>query len=340
MSLEDSAVNSDILAFLPLAQMVQIVRSPLFHPLTIVATVLHAFAILITAFRIQRRIHIRKFWWDDFWALVSWILDIILLVLLFARPAAYVKGIKSQLIAFGWLMPLVYTLVVWTTKISISTSITRILAPSTKTRKMSIAMTVSFFAMLCGVLIGKLWLCAKGSSWHNPPFIVICQPAASVTIFQLATDVVSSVALAVFPLLVLWHVDLPQKERVLILTIFSASILLTVCSTLHAVYESGPSDSERRNELSGFTGHFEAAISLMVCNLLVVVTRCYRVFRKDPEIVTVARTSISQCSRAAYGPTPTVFTDISFGGHTNLSTNTDGLTSTSMSPSPSKKEPP
>ncbi|KAJ7593312.1 hypothetical protein C8J56DRAFT_1045774 [Mycena floridula] len=313
-------------------------QGPVFQSLTIVASILHVFAILITAFRIQRRIHIRKFWWDDFWALVSWILDVILLALLFAQPAAYVKGFKSQLIAFAWLTPLVYALVVWTTKISISTSITRILAPSTKTRKMSIAMTVSLFAMLCGVLIGKLWLCAKDSSWHNIP-AVSCPPAVSVTIFQLTTDVVSSVALAVFPLLVLWHVDLPHKERVLILTIFAASILLAGSSTLHAVYAFGPSDFQRRIQLFAFTGHFEAAISLMVCNLLVVATRCYRSFQKDPEIVTVARTSISQYSRAAYGPTPTAFTDISFSSQTDLSTNADGFTSLSMSPSPSKKEP-
>ncbi|KAJ7593874.1 hypothetical protein C8J56DRAFT_925417 [Mycena floridula] len=237
--------------------MAQIVWSPLFHPLTIAATVLHVFAILITAFRIQRRIQIRKFWWDDFWALVSWILDILMLVILFVQPDALLKGIKSQFIAFGWLKPLVYTLVVWTTKISISTSITRILAPSTKTRKMSIAMTVSFFAMLCGVFIEKLWLCAKDSSWHNIP-IVSCPQVASVTIFQLTTDVVSSVALVVFPLLVLWHVDLPQKERVLILTIFAASILLTVSCAMHTVYAFGPSasESERRIELFAATAHF------------------------------------------------------------------------------------
>ncbi|KAJ7593876.1 hypothetical protein C8J56DRAFT_1022748 [Mycena floridula] len=320
--------------------MVQIVQASFFHTLTIAATVLHVFAILITAFRIQRRIHIRKFWWDDFWAFVSWILDIIMFVLLFVQPAASVKGSKSQLITFAWLTPLVYTLIVWTTKISMSTSITRILAPSTKTRKVSIAMTVCLFAMLCGVLIGKIWLCAKDSSWHNASS-VICPPVAFVTIFQLTTDVVSSVALAIFPLLVLWHVDLPHKERVLILTIFAASILLIGSSTLHTVYAFGPSESNllRRIRLFSFTGHFEAAISLMVCNLLVVVTRCYRFFQKDPEIVTVARMSISQYSRAAYGPTPTVFTDISFSGRTDLSTNTDGLTSMSISPSASKKEP-
>ncbi|KAJ7587107.1 hypothetical protein C8J56DRAFT_91685 [Mycena floridula] len=319
--------------------MVQIEQASFFHTLTIAATVLHVFAILITAFRIQRRIHIRKFWWDDFWALVSWILEIIMLALLFAQPAAFLKGIKSQLIAFAWLSPLVYTLVVWTTRISISSSITRILAPSTKTRKMSIAMTVSLFAMLCGVLIGKIWLCAKDSSWHNTPS-VSCPSAPSVTIFQLTTDVVSSVALAVFPLLVLWHVDLPHKERVLILTIFAASILLTGSSTLHAVYAFGPSNLQRRIELFALTAHFEAAVSLMVCNLLVVVTRCYRFFQKDPEIVTVARTSISQSARATYGPTLTVFTDISFSGRTDMSTNTDGLIPTSMSPSRSKKDPP
>ncbi|KAJ7600196.1 hypothetical protein C8J56DRAFT_846729 [Mycena floridula] len=317
--------------------MVRIVRSPLFHPLTIAVTVFQVFAILITAFRIQRRIQIRKFWWDDFWASVAWILDIFLLAILFAQQAALLKGNRSQLIAFGWLAPSIYTLVVWITKISISTSITRILAPS-KSRKMSIAMTVSFFAMLCGVLIGKLWLCAKGSSWHNAPFVT-CPAVASVMIFQLTTDIASSVALAVFPLLVLWHVDLPHKERILILTIFAASILLTVSCTVHTVYAAGPGDTELRLELFGFTAHFEAAISLMVCNLLVVVTRCYRFFQKDPEIVTIARTSISQHSRATYGPTLTVLTHISVSGHTNLSTNTDGLTSTSMSPSPSKQEP-
>jgi len=203
---------------------------------------------------------------------------------------------------------------------------------------MSIAMTVSLFSMLCGVLIGKVWLCAKDGSWHNTPF-VSCPPAASVTIFQLATDVISSVALAVFPLLVLWHVDLPHKERILILTIFAASILFTGISILHTVYAFGPSNLRRRIQLFAYTGHFEAAISLMVCNLLVVATRCYRFFQKDPEIITVARTSISQYSRAAYGPNPTVFTDISFGGRTDLSTNIDGLISTSISPSPSVKEP-
>lgn len=87
----------------------------------------------------------------------------------------------------------------------------------------------------------------------------------------------------------LWDVRLPAHERRLIRALFSASILTTLVSVVHTLFVIGPT-----HLLEGVSANLEvcviswhafqttdvlsqAAVSLIVCNLLVVVTFLYRV---------------------------------------------------------------
>jgi hypothetical protein len=92
---------------------------------------------------------------------------------------------------------------------------------------------------------------------------------------------------------------MPRSQRKLLFCIFSASILVTVVSIVHAVYLLGPSGL-----LEGLTANVEVdvsfalkisigliiliriqcAISLIVANLAVVVTHIYRLLRNGEDI--------------------------------------------------------
>lgn len=97
------------------------------------------------------------------------------------------------------------------------------------------------------------------------------------------------------PVCLFWKVQLPDNQRKLLRTVFTAAILTTVASIVHVVYIF-----KHALVLIIATGHIlvsllisvacvlttqadqcQAAVSLLVCNLLVVVPLCYRLFRKD-----------------------------------------------------------
>jgi hypothetical protein len=90
------------------------------------------------------------------------------------------------------------------------------------------------------------------------------------------------------PLRLIWGVNLPRDFRHLLFATFSASILVTVVSIVHAVFLLGPSgylegvtaNVEVRTSLSARVCHrmtgTQCAVSLIVSNLAVVVTFTYR----------------------------------------------------------------
>jgi len=68
-------------------------------------------------------------------------------------------------------------------------------------------------------------------------------------------DFISDGILVVLPLRLLWRVNMPKHMRKLLFSIFSASILVTVVSVVHAVYLLGPSGL-----LEGLTANVEVCI--------------------------------------------------------------------------------
>jgi hypothetical protein len=95
-----------------------------------------------------------------------------------------------------------------------------------------------------------------------------------------------------YSFLVLRHIDLPPLARGLIRGAFASGLLVTPLAIYHGYYALHPDPL-----LFGFTGHLEVrfmiayddlcilntlkgAISLILCNLVVIVTRVYQIHRR------------------------------------------------------------
>ncbi|OJA18870.1 hypothetical protein AZE42_08569 [Rhizopogon vesiculosus] len=86
-------------------------------------------------------------------------------------------------------------------------------------------------------------------------------------------DCLSDTILTVLPLRLLWSLKLPKRQKRMILAIFASSIFTTAVSIFRSVCQM----AKYRSIMTPATD-FEMASSLLVCNLLVVVTFLYRIF--------------------------------------------------------------
>ncbi|KAF8872496.1 hypothetical protein BD779DRAFT_1709252, partial [Infundibulicybe gibba] len=244
----------------------------------VVGTIFHTLALGSTAFRLTHRCRRGGFWWDDSWALVSALLDVILFTCLWVR--VYYIGESAR--------------------ISIGFTIIRLL-PAGLMRRVAIAAVSAFFVMFLALLAQVGWICGSNSSWHRSRSAE-CRLGRSWTISKLSTDITGDIFLIVAPLRMLWKLRLPPCERRIIGIVFAMSILTTAISVVYAILVLGP---DRLLERS--VAQFEAAFSLMVCNLLVVATCCYRLVRRMRTNPTPAGDDMT-CPSPAGLTTPTTFT--------------------------------
>ncbi|EEB94416.1 hypothetical protein MPER_06773, partial [Moniliophthora perniciosa FA553] len=106
-----------------------------------------------------------------------------------------------------------------------------------------------------------------------PP--IECTSGRAVGIIQVFMDVISTFVLVVLPLYVLWNWKSKAGERRLVMLLFTASLLTLVVCLVHAVHNIwGDGFSQ------AYSAQLESAISLLVCNLLVVVTSVYRIIHR------------------------------------------------------------
>ncbi|KAF8880741.1 hypothetical protein BD779DRAFT_1627393 [Infundibulicybe gibba] len=183
-------------------------------------------------------------------------------------------------------------IVVCCARISIAMSVSRILPPRTAIRRLLFAASVLFALVCLALLVQKVWVCCSNKRWHHTPGVQ-CYLGTTIEIISLTTDIISDTFLVVVPLQILWRVQLPRSQRVLIISIFASSILNSMTEVVYA-YFVFTSDSPRGPSgglIMGLTAHVKSAVTLCVCNLLVVVCSFYRVFRKGHDIELEAETS-------------------------------------------------
>ncbi|KAG2138595.1 uncharacterized protein EDB93DRAFT_1230764 [Suillus bovinus] len=239
----------------------------------------HVIAILCTIFRLVYRGWTRHLWWEDAWAAFALISDVICLLCIWIHTSTsceYLTSRSNIYLTFmsvpGWTFSVAFTSVVWAARMSIIFSIIRIANSSGyKYQKWIIYLiTVSFAGMWAAVLIDK-----------NETCVFVCQNTKPVALLQMITDVVADISLIIAPLLFWKNTGLSRNHKILILSPFSASLLITVITIPHSIM--------LLRSASGKTlimAHVKAALSLIICNLLVIVTAAYRVCRKgtlDPD---------------------------------------------------------
>ncbi|KAF9457827.1 hypothetical protein BDZ94DRAFT_1146471, partial [Collybia nuda] len=234
---------------------------------TVAGTCLHSLALVATGFRAAHRWRRAKFFWDDIWALVAAALNSILLITLWVR--AHTRS-QSFEVSVGLLIQwrLHSSSCPRAARASIACSILRLLPPC-RTKKFVLGM-IGWFAITFTVLfVQRIWWCGSNKVWTDD-----CPCWTPFIIEKLCTDVIANVMLVVVPVFMLWNSTLPKGPCWMIRVVFATSITVTACSATHAVYVLGDN-----RVLEGFTAHFEVPVTVMICNLLVIVTFCYRALR-------------------------------------------------------------
>lgn len=133
-------------------------------------------------------------------------------------------------------------------------------------RQITYLIAVSFACMWAVLLAQKICKCIFDS----------CYMGKSVALSQLITDVIADVSLIAAPMQLWKNVGLPNSRRILVFSAFGASILITAVTIPHTIilfkYDT---------LVTLILVHVKAALSLVICNLLVIVTFTYRVCSKE-----------------------------------------------------------
>ncbi|KIK95518.1 hypothetical protein PAXRUDRAFT_826936 [Paxillus rubicundulus Ve08.2h10] len=135
-------------------------------------------------------------------------------------------------------------------------------------------------AYYIGVAFGIMWLsfCAERLEDCLGDACLMERPLA---ISQIIMDTIGDVLLTGLPIRFLRDVKLDRKQRILITSAFSASLIINIMTVLEAVFMFHPMTS---GTAATIISHVKTALSLVVCNLLVLIPLIYRVVhRRDLE---------------------------------------------------------
>ncbi|KAF9246230.1 hypothetical protein BU15DRAFT_58329 [Melanogaster broomeanus] len=228
----------------------------------------------LTAFRIHFRIRIGRFWWEDAWAAVM-----------------LLSGILWMIAEWGFLLTTSlrgYTFLSAVAMLSHPAQrradehtilIIRIIHGSSRLKKFTYLCAALFAACWMILIVEKVRQCATDRSWEHVPVSSgnpFCLVNTQISVFQFTTDCVTVLILVVLPLSMLWKVKLPRCQRRMILSIFASSVVMAVGALFHTL---GQVLDIYLVMIAG--GNVEITVSLIVCNLLVVVTYTYRFLLRD-----------------------------------------------------------
>lgn len=160
-------------------------------------------------------------------------------------------------------------------------SIVRLVPSKTQTRSLLYAMNVTFGLACLTLLLQKIWVCSRNSSWHNNPaarcyigntlgYISLCSASTLFKFFfeMLKTrtaELSADACLIGIPLRMLWRVKLPRKQRRLILLIFASSVINSLAGIVYAVlvfvFNSQP-DRQRWGYHIAMLAHMKVCFSI------------------------------------------------------------------------------
>ncbi|KAI9460782.1 hypothetical protein HD554DRAFT_2028542, partial [Boletus coccyginus] len=234
----------------------------------VVSCTFHAVAIACTVFRLMYRWYMTRLWWDDGWAAFALPVDVFCLVAASLEvPAKGKNEIPSDTNEItDWMVAMGFPCVLWACRTSILFSIVRVVPPSRLLRCIAILVGCSFLIMWAALMGQKIEICLESQ----------CKIAGSVGLSQLITDVISDAALVVLPIYLLRGTGITHRQRIMIYAAFSAALLITAVTILHSVMLFTAHST-------GIVviGHVKTALSLIVCNLLVIVAFTHRMCNRD-----------------------------------------------------------
>ncbi|KZP12827.1 hypothetical protein FIBSPDRAFT_961137 [Athelia psychrophila] len=243
----------------------------------VVSTVFPCLAISITAFRLVIQYRRSQLWWEDLWAAVAMacIIGVVSAYWWFSIIVAKPHPDISSFVVAWWLSTSTFTCALWAARMSLTFSIIRISHPASRLRIVANLTAGLFACCFTSQIIQKVYICKDVKSWMNNTAHG-CDIGNGVGIAEICMDAVSDFLLMAIASRLLRDARQLKSQRKLIRGLFSASILTTVFSVVHIVFVI---QAEVLLAII-MTGHLEVSISLIVCNLPVVVTCFYRRFRR------------------------------------------------------------
>ncbi|KZP03650.1 hypothetical protein FIBSPDRAFT_844743 [Athelia psychrophila] len=228
-------------------------------------------AIAITLFRLVIQYRRSQLWWEDVWATIAMVCSTVAVPVLWVLGSAEAPSKKFTWILVSWLLNFPLTLSLWAARMSLLFSIIRMTHPSSRLRMVA-NLTAWFFALcFVGTTIQKQFVC-----FYSKPTANKCQSISQLAITQICLDVVADSLLVALALGLLRNARLRKLPCRIIRILFSASILITIVGILHAISIIKPNYG-----LTVITVYLQPAVSLIVCDLPVVVTFFYRQFMRE-----------------------------------------------------------
>ncbi|KAG1779451.1 hypothetical protein EV702DRAFT_102146 [Suillus placidus] len=276
--------------------------------LAVAGSVSHGIAIVCTIFRLVYRGWTRRVWWEDAWAAVSLVSDVVCLACIWIDPLTDLPS---------WILAVALTSVLWAARMSVIFCIIRIANHSgcKVHKRITHLIAVSFACMWVALLVQKVNVC----------IFQACHMFEPVALSQLI-NVIADCSLVAAPLQLWKNVGLSRGRKILIMSSFGASILITAITIPHSVILFGPS-----TETTLIFAHVKAAVSLIICNVLVIVTFAYRVLSKETCYLDQSLTSPGMFSSVIMTQFPiSTYTRTSFSGQEGT---TSGLITTAQTKS-------
>jgi len=228
-------------------------------------------AAVFTLFRLAERMRQRRLWFDDAWAALALIFNMIECVTNYVYLHNYAQYSQAENIALYYVILQFFCAVVWASRISILFTVFRLTSPFSALRKVLLVIFVAFL-VTWGILFGQsFWICESEPGWKSDPRPQ-CELGPKVAIARIITDVLGDALLIIIPCQIVYKVRLSRSQKIRLISIFSASAITTVVCLVHAYYvftNSGIKES--------VTAIVETSVCLIVANLSVVVAFFFRI---------------------------------------------------------------
>ncbi|KAF8966773.1 hypothetical protein BDZ97DRAFT_1917290 [Flammula alnicola] len=252
-------------------------------------TLLHFVSITFTLVRVGYRWRTRRLWWDDRIVMIPMVADCIYIVTMWFKlrkdKISWVPSDDHTFLYSEWLSSFLCFTIQWGSRICLALSVARIFLPGHPFRIWSFCFIgILILCYLTSTFI--LTFGCKGWPWWQLDYTRCTTPPHSSNVGALVgtliLDVIADAVLVVGPVIMLWKVKLPPNQRILILVLFSSSILTILGSVIYTILwytvarRLGP-DSPL---IFTMTGYIQSAFALLVSNILVVTMLIYHKLRR------------------------------------------------------------
>ncbi|TFK32127.1 hypothetical protein BDQ12DRAFT_716594 [Crucibulum laeve] len=249
--------------------------------------VLHLIAALSSVIRVYYRHRTRRLWWDDYASIVPAVFECFTAVVIWLRLRSFDDSEHSRRlkVTYSYMNTAAFGFVIWWSRISLALAVVRITPVWSKTRPWVIGFTCAFVLNWIVIVLGMTLNCVVNEPWkYLKGNILTCGPARVMTLLSVTTDIIGDMLLVGFPLYRLWSITLRPAQRRLVLLVFSTSVLTLVAATAVAIVSYGSLLKGPGVKLVWLmTVNIEQSISVIACNLPVLISWGYRVFSCDDD---------------------------------------------------------